>query len=65
MRKGTARRKRYLFFALGAAFGSAGGFILGSLLTFWFGDETLRALQRQWRRLHGPGDQPSLDMLPQ
>jgi hypothetical protein len=65
MRKGEARRKRYFFFALGAAFGSAGGFILGSLLTFHFGDETLRMLQRQWRRLHSSGDQPSLDLLAQ
>ena len=47
----TNRSKRYALFALGAALGSAFGLILGSLLTFWIGEGTLRAIQRGLRRL--------------
>ncbi|MFN8568788.1 MAG: hypothetical protein U0Z44_15030 [Kouleothrix sp.] len=37
-------------FALGAAL-AALGLILGSLLTFWIGEETLRTIQRGLRQL--------------
>jgi len=51
-----------LLFGLGAALGSAIGLILGSLLTFWIGQGTLRAIQRGFRRLTN-GDQPNFEML--
>jgi hypothetical protein len=57
------RRTRYLLFGLGAALGSAIGLILGSLLTFWIGEETVRAVQRGFRRLTGDGDSPNFEML--
>lgn len=59
------RRKhtRYILFGLGAAIGSAVGLILGSLLTFWIGEETLRAAQRGVRRLTGSDDRPNFEML--
>jgi hypothetical protein len=57
------KNTRYLLFALGAAVGSALGLILGSLLTFWIGEETLRAIQRGFRRLTGGDDRPNFEML--
>jgi len=57
------KNTRYLLFALGAALGSAVGLILGSLLTFWIGEETLRAIQRGFRRLTGGDDRPNFEML--
>jgi len=57
------RRTRYALFALGAALGSAIGLVLGSLLTFWIGEETLRAVQRGLRRLTGDDDRPNFEML--
>ncbi len=54
---------RYLLFGLGAAVGSAVGLILGSLLTFWIGEETLRIVQRVLRRLTGNDDRPNFEML--
>jgi hypothetical protein len=57
------RNTRYALFALGAALGSALGLILGSLLTFWIGEETLRAVQRGLRRLTGGDDRPNFEML--
>ncbi|MBK9711366.1 MAG: hypothetical protein IPO81_08555 [Kouleothrix sp.] len=57
------RRTRYALFALGAALGSALGLVLGSLLTFWIGEETLRAIQRGLRRLTGGDDRPNFEML--
>lgn len=59
----SSNRTRYLLFGLGAALGSAVGLILGSLLTFWIGEETLRAIQRGFRRLTGDGDHPNFEML--
>ena len=56
-------KARYMLFALGAAAGSALGLILGSLLTFWIGEGTLRAVQRILRRLTGSDDQPNFEML--
>ena len=57
------RNTRYALFALGAALGSALGLVLGSLLTFWIGEETLRAIQRGFRRLSGGDDRPNFEML--
>jgi hypothetical protein len=59
----NSKNTRYLLFALGAAVGSALGLILGSLLTFWIGEETLRAIQRGFRRLTGGDDRPNFEML--
>jgi len=56
-------KARYMLFALGAAVGSALGIVLGSLLTFWIGEGTLRAVQRILRRLTGSDDQPNFEML--
>ena len=39
----ASKHTRYILFGLGAALGSAVGLVLGSLLTFWIGEETLRA----------------------
>jgi hypothetical protein len=60
-----SKHTRYLLFGLGAAVGSAIGLILGSLLTFWIGEETLRAFQRTLRRLTGGDDRPNFEMLMQ
>jgi hypothetical protein len=43
--------------------GSALGLVVGSLLTFWLGEGTLRALQRGLRRLGGDDGQPHFDLL--
>jgi hypothetical protein len=59
----SSKHTRYLLFALGAALGSAIGLVLGSLLTFWIGEETLRAIQRGLRRLTGGDDRPNFEML--
>jgi hypothetical protein len=59
----TNKHTRYALFALGAALGSAIGIVLGSLLTFWIGEETLRAIQRGLRRLTGGDDRPNFEML--
>lgn len=53
----------YVVFGLGAALGSAIGLVIGSILTFWFGEETLRTLQRAIRRLTGGDDRPNFEML--
>lgn len=58
-----AKQTDYLFFALGAALGSALGIILGSLITFWIGEETLRAVQRNVRRMTGSDERPNFEML--
>ncbi|HEU5088728.1 MAG TPA: hypothetical protein VFT99_14840 [Roseiflexaceae bacterium] len=54
---------QYIIFGLGAALGSAVGLILGSLLTYWIGEETVRAVQRGLRRLTGGDDRPNFEML--
>ena len=59
----SSKRTRYILFGLGAALGSAVGLVLGSLLTFWIGEETLRAIQRGFRRLTGDGDRPDFKLL--
>jgi hypothetical protein len=63
MKTETSTRTRYILFALGAALGSTLGFVAGSLLTFWFGEETVRALQRSFRRSTGGDDHPSFELL--
>lgn len=62
-RRTRYKRTRYLLFALGAGVGSALGLVLGSLLTFWIGEGTLRAIQRGLRRLTGGDDRPNFEML--
>ncbi|MBX0328642.1 hypothetical protein K2Z83_13245 [Oscillochloris sp. ZM17-4] len=61
--RAVSRRKRMILFAAGAACGSAIGLIVGSLLTFWIGDGTLRAIQRGIRRISGDDGHPSFDLL--
>lgn len=56
-------RERYLLFGLGAALGSAIGLLIGSLLTIWIGEGTLRAVQRGLRRLTGGDDHPNFELL--
>jgi hypothetical protein len=62
-RKALSRRRRVIFFAAGAAVGSALGLVVGSLLTFWLGDGTVRAIQRGIRRISGDDGHPSFDLL--
>lgn len=59
------KNTRYILFALGAALGSAIGLVIGSLLTFWIGDETVQAVQRGVRRVSGGDDHPNFEMLMQ
>ena len=47
-------------FSLGAAIGAALGLVLGSLLTYWIGDETIRALRNG---LNKSEDQPNFEKL--
>ncbi len=56
-------RTRYVVFGLGAAVGSAIGLVLGSLLTYWLGEGTVRMIQRTVRRLTGGDDRPNFEML--
>jgi hypothetical protein len=64
-RRSISRRRRMLVFVVGAAVGSGLGLVLGSLLTAWLGEGTLRALQRSWRRLSGDDNRPNFDLLMQ
>ena len=59
----SSKHTRYVLFGIGAALGSAVGLILGSLLTYWIGEETVRAAQRGLRRLAGGDDRPNFEML--
>lgn len=61
--KFSPQQTRYILFALGAVLGSALGLVIGSLLTFWLGEGTVRTIQRVVRRLTGEGDQPSFELL--
>lgn len=47
-------------FSLGAAIGSAVGLILGSLLTYWIGDETIRSIRGNLQR---QADHPNFENL--
>jgi integral membrane sensor domain MASE1 len=62
-RRAASRRKRVILFASGAAIGSALGLVVGSLLTFWLGDGTVRAVQRGIRRISGDDGHPNFDLL--
>ncbi|MEI7769154.1 MAG: hypothetical protein WCI67_04145 [Chloroflexales bacterium] len=62
-RRAASRRKRVILFAAGAALGSALGLVIGSLLTFWLGDGTVRAIRRGIRRISGDDGHPSFDLL--
>jgi hypothetical protein len=62
-RRAASRRKHFILFASGAALGSALGLVVGSLLTFWLGEGTVRALQRGMRRLSGDDGHPNFDLL--
>ncbi|MCX6016863.1 MAG: hypothetical protein NT020_14905 [Chloroflexales bacterium] len=53
-------RSRIMAFSLGAAIGSAIGLILGSLLTYWIGDEAIKNLTSSWKR---QPDQPNFEKL--
>jgi len=53
-------RSRIMAFSLGAAIGSAVGLILGSLLTYWIGDETIRSIRGSLQR---QADQPNFENL--
>lgn len=59
----STRHTRFVLFGIGAALGSAVGLVLGSLLTFWIGEGTLRAVQRGLRRITGGDDRPNFEML--
>lgn len=62
-RKAASRRKRFILFVSGAALGSALGLVIGSLLTFWLGAVTVRAVQRGIRRISGDDSHPNFDLL--
>jgi hypothetical protein len=62
-RKAASRRKRIVLFASGAALGSALGILVGSALTFWLGEGTVRAVQRGIRRISGDDSRPNFDLL--
>jgi hypothetical protein len=62
-RRAASRRKRVILFAAGAALGSALGLVVGSILTFWLGDGTVRAVQRGIRRISGDDGHPNFDLL--
>ncbi|MFO7167431.1 MAG: hypothetical protein DIU80_005315 [Chloroflexota bacterium] len=59
----SSKNTRFVLFGLGAAIGSAVGLVLGSLLTYWIGEETVRAIQRGLRRISGGDDRPNFEML--
>jgi hypothetical protein len=56
---------RYILFGLGAVLGSAFGLVIGSVLTFWLGEGTVRMVQRAIRRIGGSDDHPSFELLMQ
>ncbi|NJN15323.1 MAG: hypothetical protein HC822_02990 [Oscillochloris sp.] len=62
-RKAAFRRKRFILFAAGAGLGGALGLVIGSLLTYWIGEGTVRMIQRALRRLGGDDSHPSFDLL--
>lgn len=62
-RKAFTRRKRFLLFVTGAVLGSAVGVVIGALFTYWFGEETVRVVKREVRRLLGRADRPDFNLL--
>jgi hypothetical protein len=57
------KRDHYILFALGAAAGSAVGLVLGSVLAYWLGDDTVRAIGRGLRRLAGRDPEPNFELF--
>lgn len=56
-------RDHYVLFALGAAAGSAVGLVLGSVLAYWLGEDTVRAIGRGLRRLAGRDNEPNFELF--
>lgn len=56
----SKNRSRLMAFSLGAAIGSAVGLILGSLLTYWIGDEAIKNLRDGIQR---QPDHPNFEKL--
>lgn len=61
--KKRRKKARYILFGIGAAVGSAVGFILGSLIAYWVGEEAVRTIQRGIQHLTGNDDHPNFEML--
>ena len=59
------RHTRAVSFGIGAAVGSALGMLLGSVITYWLGEMTIRAIQRGIRRMSGADDHPNFEALAQ
>lgn len=57
------KRDHYILFALGAAAGSAVGLVLGSILAYWLGEDTVRAIGRGLRRLAGRDPEPNFELF--
>jgi hypothetical protein len=58
-----SKRDHYVLFALGAAAGSAVGLVLGSVLAYWLGEDTVRAIGRGLRRLTGREREPNFELF--
>ncbi len=57
------KRDNYVLFALGAAAGSAVGLVLGSVLAYWLGEDTVRAISRGLKRLSGRDSEPNFELF--
>jgi hypothetical protein len=55
--------KREQFFALGVAFGTALGLVLGSIIAIRIGDEGVDAVRRILSNLLGREDEPKFEYL--
>lgn len=58
-----SKRDHYILFALGAAAGSAVGLVLGSILAYWLGEDTVAAIGRGLRRLAGREPEPNFELF--
>jgi len=54
---------REQFFAIGVAFGTALGFVLGSIIALRVGEEGVDTLRRVVERLAGQEDHPRFELL--
>ncbi len=54
-----------LLFVVGVVLGSMIGLVIGSLLSLWLGQDTIRAIQRGWRRVNDNGGSPRSDLFMQ
>ena len=59
----SSKRDHYITFALGAAAGSAVGLVLGSILAYWLGEDTVQAINRGLRRLSGRDPEPNFELF--